>query len=81
MNRSSSSPSTNADLSRTHLWFQSLFHPGRGFAFPCDAQGQVDMDGLSDSARRNYFLVRKLIGYDYATPTLVNRDRSEPACA
>ena len=29
------------------LRFQSLFNEGRGYAFPCDAAGHVDMDSLS----------------------------------
>jgi len=34
------------------LRFQSLFNAGRGLAFPCDAEGHVDLDGLSDMARK-----------------------------
>lgn len=55
------------------LRFQSLFHDGRGYAFPCDAVGQVDLDRLSPSARLNYFLVRTLVGRDYAAPAVLPR--------
>lgn len=53
------------------LWFQSLTDPQRGFEFPCDAQGRVDLDCLSELARDDYFLARALIGHDYAYPTVV----------
>ena len=52
------------------LRFPSLFKEGRGLAFPCDAQGQVDMDRLPDRARNNYFRARTLIGREFATPML-----------
>jgi hypothetical protein len=32
------------------LRFQSLFTEGRGYAFPCDAQGHVNIDALSERA-------------------------------
>ena len=28
------------------LRYQSLFNPGRALAFPCDAEGRVNMDAL-----------------------------------
>jgi hypothetical protein len=53
------------------LLFPSLFQDGRGYAFPCDAQGHVDLDALSPQARLNYLYVRTLIGRDYATPAIL----------
>lgn len=53
------------------LRFQSLFNEGRGLAFPCDADGRVDLDALSDRARNNYFYARTLIGRDFATPAVL----------
>jgi hypothetical protein len=52
------------------LRFQSLFDPGRGFAFPCDQQGHVDMDALSERARNNYLYARAMIGREVATPSV-----------
>ena len=74
-----SSPTIDAGFAKLELWFQSLFDPGRGYAFPCDAQGHVNLDALSENARHNYFLARKLIGHDYATPLVVLRDGSAVA--
>lgn len=50
--------------------FGSLFNTGSGFAFPCDAQGCVDIDQLTERARTNYYLARSLIGRDFATPSV-----------
>ncbi|CAM5779959.1 hypothetical protein [Rhizobacter fulvus] len=48
--------------------FQSLFHEGRALSFPCDEQGQVALDSLSDRARDNYLYARAVIGREYAYP-------------
>jgi hypothetical protein len=55
---------------RFELRFQSLFDNGRGYAFPCDATGQVDLDGLSERARNNYLFARAMVGRDLAVPAL-----------
>jgi len=52
------------------LCFQSLFETGRGFAFPCDEKGCVDLDGLSEKARANYLFARAMVGRDLATPAV-----------
>ena len=54
------------------LCFRSLFD-GRGFAFPCDRHGHVDLDALSDQARLNYLYARAMVGRELAVP------RVEPA--
>jgi len=53
---------------RYELRFQSLNRQGRGWAFPCDAQGEVDLDRMSERARNNYFFARALMGREYAFP-------------
>lgn len=53
------------------LHFQSLFSEGRALAFPCDAQGHVELDALSDRARHNYLYARAVIGREYAVPAVV----------
>ena len=50
------------------LCFRSLFDPGRGFAFPCDGAGRVDLDGLSEQARTNYLYARAMIGRELSVP-------------
>jgi hypothetical protein len=50
------------------LRFQSLFDSGRGFAFPCDPAGHVDLDHMSERARNNYFYARAMVGRELAMP-------------
>ena len=50
--------------------FQSLFHEGRALSFPCDAEGHVQMDALSERARDNYLYARAVVGREYATPAV-----------
>ena len=55
---------------RYELRFQSLFAEGRGFAFECDEEGNVDLDSLSERARLNYFYARTVIGREVSMPAL-----------
>lgn len=55
---------------RYEIRFQSLFNEGRGLAFPCDADGHVQLDALSEAARHNYLYARALVGREYATPAV-----------
>ncbi len=50
------------------LRFRSLFDDGKALTFPCNARGEVDMDGLSQRARDNYLFARALIGRQFAWP-------------
>lgn len=52
------------------LRFVSLFDAGRGYAFPCDATGHVDMDSLSGRALQNYFYARTYIGREFRHPVV-----------
>ena len=50
--------------------FQSLFRQGRALAFPCDREGHIDLDAISERARNNYFFARATIGIEYAMPVV-----------
>lgn len=52
------------------LCFRSLFNQGRSLAFPCDAQGKVDMSEMPERVRNNYLYARALMGRDFAWPVL-----------
>jgi hypothetical protein len=52
------------------LRFRSLFDEGRGYAFPCDVHGRVDLDALSDRARNDYFFARVFVGRTYRAPVI-----------
>ena len=60
----------NAMSHAYQLRFRSLFDAGRGFAFPCDPQGHVDLDGMSEQARNNYFYARAMIGRELCMPAI-----------
>jgi hypothetical protein len=50
------------------LRFAGMFNAGRGYAFPCDANGFVDIDTLAEAARTNYFYARALVGREFFAP-------------
>ena len=52
------------------LHFRPLFRERRGYAFPCDAAGHVDMDRLSDMARNNYLYARMGVGREFSVPAV-----------
>ena len=56
------------DLPSFEVRFTSLVRQGCGFAFPCDGQGHVDLDTLSERARTNYFYARAMVGRENALP-------------
>jgi hypothetical protein len=62
--------STASNTCLCQVRFASLFAPGRSLAFPCDAQGHVDLDALPDRARHNYLFARAMVGKDFARPCI-----------
>ena len=72
--RAESSDSTCRTRRASSGCFRSLFDPGRGYAFPCDGDGRVDLDGLSEEARNNYLYARALVGREFATPAVHQSD-------
>lgn len=56
------------DAALFEVHYRSLFVPGRGLVFPCDARGLVDLDALSERARSNYLFARGMVGRDNAAP-------------
>jgi hypothetical protein len=55
---------------RYELQFRSLFDAGRAYAFPCDAEGRVQLDDLSDKARNNYLYARAVVGREFSAPAV-----------
>ena len=60
---------------RYELRFHSLYKPGRGYTFPCDERGRVDMDEMSDSERDSYLYARAIIGHELSFPAVQRSDR------
>ena len=50
------------------LRFTGLFGRGRGYVFPCDVQGHVVLDELSDRSRCNYLYARAVVGAELSIP-------------
>lgn len=68
-------PAANAhDDGAYELRFDSLFVEGRGLSFPCDAQGRVALERLSDRARNNYLYARAVVGREFRTPSVMRSD-------
>jgi hypothetical protein len=53
-----------------------LSNEGRGLVFPCDQEGRVDIDALSERSRNNYFFARAMLGREYATPRVLRTANS-----
>lgn len=52
------------------LRFDPLGKSGRALSFPCDAQGKVDLNALSERARCDYLFARALIGRSFGLPAV-----------
>jgi hypothetical protein len=59
---------STSSASTHELRYVSLFNQGRALSFPCDDQGHVDLDALSDRARENYLYARAVVGVEFAMP-------------
>lgn len=53
--------------------YTSLYVPGHALAFPCDAEGHVDLDALSERARQNYLFARAMVGRENSLPSVQAR--------
>jgi hypothetical protein len=67
---SAMNPTTSNDKPSFEIRYPSLFARGRALAFPCDAQGRVDIDTLTAQACVNYLFARAMVGRDYALPSV-----------
>jgi hypothetical protein len=63
-------PAIEPSQIRYELRFTSLSDRGRGYTFPCDAQGHVDLDALPDRVRASYLFARAVVGSELAAPTV-----------
>jgi hypothetical protein len=53
------------------LRFEPLHGTGHALSFPCDEQGHVDLNALSDRARCRYLYARALVGRSFAWPEVL----------
>lgn len=55
---------------RYELHFAGLRDASRTLSFPCDAEGRVPMDTLTERARSNYLYARVVMGREFAWPVI-----------
>jgi hypothetical protein len=55
--------------------FDSLPSAGRGFVFPCDADGLVPIGEFSDVLRNSYFCACAVVGTEVAWPVVAKACR------
>jgi hypothetical protein len=55
-------------LEAFELRFDPLSDRGRAMTFPCDPEGRVDLDALSERSRNNYLFARAATGREFAWP-------------
>lgn len=61
---------TSTACAAFELRFEALYAGHRGYAFPCDAEGHVDMDALSERALQNYLYARAMMGREVGWPSV-----------
>ena len=63
-------------LSRTQyeIRYRPLLEGVEPLSFPCDAEGHVHLDALSDRARESYLYARAVVGREYAAPAVLPRE-------
>ena len=65
---------TDAQIRFSDLAFELRFDPltdgQAALAFPCDAEGHVDLDRLCDRSRRDYLFAHTLIGRHFTVPVI-----------
>lgn len=59
--------------------FRSLLRRGLELIFPCDREGRVDIDALSERAKTNYLFARAMVGREYAQPAVCPRAGGHPS--
>ena len=63
---------TEVDVNCSYIIkFQSLWSAGKSLVFPCDREGHVPLDELTDRARENYLYARAVVGREFAFPTVL----------
>jgi hypothetical protein len=68
----SAPPSSGQIMNCSHdLRYQSLFFSGRAFVFPCDIDGNVELDALSARGLENYLYARAMVGREFAFPSVI----------
>jgi hypothetical protein len=62
--------------SEFEVHFRSLLRRGFELIFPCDRDGHVNIDVLSERAKTNYLFARAMVGREYSWPAVQRHDGS-----
>jgi hypothetical protein len=54
--------------------FGSLLRRGYALVFPCDREGHVDLDDLSERTKADYLFARAMIGREFSRPAVCPHD-------
>lgn len=52
------------------LFFGSMFVDGRGYAFPCNADGRVALESFSATLRRSFADAQRRVGRELRAPVV-----------
>ena len=63
---------------RYELRFGGLPSQRRGYAFPCDEAGLVDLDELTERNRTDYFFARTVVGKEVSAPVVTPVSTESP---
>ena len=62
--------------SEFEVHFRSLLRRGFELIFPCDREGRVNLDVLSERAKTNYLFAHAMVGREYSWPAVQRHDGS-----
>lgn len=70
MNRTSTAPAPSVAPSDYLLRYRPLAGGGAaaGYAFPCDCEGHVNLDALTERERNDYLYARAVVGRELDAP-------------
>ncbi len=58
------------------LRFVALEGGSKGYAFPCDSAGLVELDCLTERERIDYLYARAVVGREVAPPSVITKPAS-----
>ncbi len=61
---------TSPEPGRYTLFFRSILLAGRGYAFPCNAEGRVELQAMSVRLRQNYLYAKARVGLELLSPVV-----------
>ena len=57
-----------------YLIFSSVYDPGHRFAFPCNKEGEVNLNEITESMKLSYYYCKTLVGREFTHPEIVENE-------